>query len=109
MVQPVNKLLSYQFGPEQANEKHRINLTQHLSYLRDHKDTRTVTITEAESRPYYYNLYKFLSAAGYPDDMHWIIMRVNGMNSPEEFDNSVKTLRIPSIQIVDDIINMAKG
>lgn len=53
-----------------------------------------------------YSFYGYLTSINVPKKLHYLTMRVNGMFSPLEFDESIKTLIIPDEIIVNDLIKL---
>lgn len=43
---------------------------------------------------------------GYQQHYHWIIMRVNGLRSPDEYHEEILDLLIPSTDTIAKLINM---
>lgn len=99
----VNNLISYNYPPMSAEPAYRIKLAPYLDYLRKHKDTRIIPVQQANARPYYYNLYGYLGAQGYDNILHWIIMKLSDLPSPEAFDDKVSFLVVPSISLIEEI------
>lgn len=99
----VNNLISYNYPPMSAEPAYRIKLAPYLDYLRKHKDTKTIPVQQATARPYYYNLYGYLRSQGYDNILHWIIMKMSDLPSPEAFDEKVETLVVPNISLIDEI------
>ena len=85
------------------NQKFRVVLEDHMTYLRTHEKTRVIDIEPVYAYKYSGDLSSLLTHYGYPVEMHWIIMRANNFNSFHEKTDDVRTLVIPSSDIVERI------
>ena len=47
--------------------------------------------------------FDFLQHMKIPHSQHWIIMRVNDMTSPTQFDGRMKTMKMPDFATVEEI------
>lgn len=99
----VNRLINYNYPEISAEPKYRAKVIPYLNYLRNHKDTKIIAVSQSSARPYYHNLYGYLTSLGYDVSLHWPIMVLSGLPSPEALDETVKTLTIPSIALIDEI------
>lgn len=104
----VNELVTYTLPHYAANPRLRNVLITHRKYLREHESTTSMAVDLKVARPYLYNLYGYLTTVKIPSQLHWIILMLSDMNSPEDFDATVKALHIPSIATIDEIISVAK-
>lgn len=109
MTQPLNKLATINWAMPVADPRYRSVLESHMLYLRSHKDTRVMYVTQAEARPYYYNLYAYLNDLKFAPEMFWVIMRASNLYSSEDFNESVRELIVPPLSVVLDIITTAKS
>jgi hypothetical protein len=71
-------------------------LEDYMTILRNSSDTVTITVEPATALKYRGDLYGLLVELNYPPYMAWIIMRMNNMNSPVDYDETILTLLTPS-------------
>ena len=84
-------------------EEFRHVLELHLEYLRSHPTTQIVSPDEQQTIFYQKDFYGFLTYQRVPQHLHWIIMRMNFMYSPEEFTPEYKQLLQPLASTIDII------
>jgi len=85
--------------------EYRKVVEDHLTLIRNHSTTQRVTIPIDDLHRYKWNLTGYLStiSASPSQDLFWIIMRVSGYLSNEEFDGTNDQLLIPSNSVLEDI------
>jgi hypothetical protein len=66
--------------------------------------TSTVEITLDLEYRFRGDFYKLLQQMKYPQDMFWIIMRINGLHSPIDYDGNLGTLLVPSRHTLDTLV-----
>ena len=92
------------------DSKHvRAVLFNNRSRLLASRFTVTVNTDGLNATKFKYNLYGYLNDIKVEDTLHWITMVMNNMTNPEQFDDSIKELKIPDITAVQDILNMANS
>lgn len=104
----VNDLVTYTLPHYSANPRLRNVLLTHRTYLRNHKSTEIRVVDKNKARPFYYNLYGFLTTIKIPSQLHWIVLMLSDMNSGEDFDGSIEILHIPDIAVIEEIMSVAK-
>lgn len=77
------------------NQGLRNSLEAHLSYLRNSKSTTTQMVDQHQVIVYHGDLFGYLTMAGVKACYHWVIMRLNGLHSPRDFDERITALQIP--------------
>ncbi len=88
-------------GPEvYYDPDFRALLEAHIPYLRVSEATRTMAVDLSKTAVYRGDFYGFLNAVGIPAYFHWIIMRLNDMSSPTEFDEKKTFLLVPEDRII---------
>lgn len=78
----------------------------HLTYLRKSSDTKIITIESQVAYKYEGDLFGLLYHYSYPKQLHWLIMRMNGITTPTDTTFKLSTLLIPNPQTVDRIKNV---
>lgn len=78
-------------------------LEDHLTYLRDHDRTTVLDVEPSDAVKYQHDLQGLLLKYRIPTHHHWLVMRLNGMTSPTEMDDTHLRLMIPPQDAVDRI------
>lgn len=73
----------------------RNSLEAHLSYLRNSKSTVTQPVDQHQVIVYHGDLFGYLTKANVKACYHWVVMRLNSMHSPRDFDETFRTLLVP--------------
>lgn len=76
----------------------------HLTYLKDHPSTETITIDPQTAVRGDGDLVSVLLDYTIPKHQHWMIMRLNGMSSPMDYTQDRTTLRIPGTNVLEQLI-----
>lgn len=71
-------------------------LEDYMTTLRNSADTVTISVEPAVALKYRGDLVGLLTELNYPAYMAWIIMRMNNMNSPSDYDESILMLLTPN-------------
>lgn len=83
-------------------------IEDHLAFLRSHEDTTIMDLQPNEAYRWTADLFGFLNSKGVPSYLHWTVMRMNGMTSPTEMDENVRTLMVPSVKIMTTLVNIQR-
>lgn len=78
-------------------------LESYLPTLRISRNTTSRVVTKHDANRFTTDLDGYLYAISIPAYMHWIIMRVNGMRSPQDFTTETEYLYIPSMEELEQI------
>ncbi len=81
----------------------KVVLESHLTFFRNHTSTQTLPVTENEAYRFEGDLYGLLHSFNIPTQYHYLIMRMNDFTSPHDATDSIKSLRIPSDTLVENI------
>lgn len=84
---------------------HRLMET-HMRWLREQVTLRVVEVQDQLVYKFEGDLFGLLRVLGIDDQYHWLTMRLNGMNSPLEFDKRFSQLKLPSPDVVDRIMSI---
>jgi hypothetical protein len=85
------------------NPSFRVVLEYHLEWLRTRPRTVQAEIPLNMALRHEFDLFGFLKEIGIPEQLHWIVMRVNGLTSPEQFRTDSPVLLIPDIADIDEL------
>lgn len=96
--------LAYKDGPAiYYDASFRAVLEDHMTYLRNHEQTTLQQLEPHLVNKWRGDLFGFLSTLNIPAHYHWLIMRLNSMSAPTDFDLNVETLMLPSTSEVEKI------
>jgi hypothetical protein len=70
------------------SDQFRLTFESHIEWIRKHVDTEMIQVDAYKARVYKYDFYSYLNAVGIPRDLHWPLLRLNGMVHPRDFDDS---------------------
>ena len=73
----------------------RNNIENHLEYLRTSGKSSLLTIEPYKLVKYTGDFYGLLNTLQINQDIHWIVMRVNDMVNPIEFDEQMTEILVP--------------
>lgn len=86
----------------------RLLVETHLHWLRAQNVSDQVVINEQLAYKYEGDLFGALTELGIPDEMHWTILRMNGLTSPTEFKGDAAVLMVPSRETLNSLKTMAE-
>jgi len=82
----------------------RAVLESHLNWLRSHETTRSMVVAANDAYRFGGDFYRYLYSLGSINRAYfWVIMRLNDMVSPNQFDTSIESILIPSIETLEKI------
>lgn len=81
----------------------RIDLEDHMTYLRTHPSTTKVIVDPVYSYKYVGDLSSLLLQYNVPVYLHWVIMRVNNFTSFADATDKLTTLLIPDTTEIERI------
>lgn len=81
----------------------KIMVETHLNNIRSNANTNSIPLTEEEINKNLYDFYGYLKSINIKMEYWWIILRVNNMHSPDEFDFDKRVIQIPSTRTLDNI------
>ncbi len=88
------------------DDKLRQLITTHKTYIREHSTTAVSTINNSEMMVHQYNLYGYLNKIGINTSLHWIVLMINGIQTPTDFTVGMDSLLIPDLRLIEEIITM---
>lgn len=81
----------------------RALLEASLDLIRNDSSTSQARIDEHKARIYRRDFYTYLKNVGIQYEYHWIIMRLNNMRSPYDFDETVSVIYVPSESMINKL------
>lgn len=81
-------------------EDYRIFVESMTGWLRTQSQDRVVSIIPETGYLYRFDLTSFLLDNKVPLEDHWLVMRVNGLTTPQEFDETVTALIVPAQELI---------
>ena len=91
----LNKILLNPGADIYYDPKFRIILEDHMTYLKNLASTKTVEIDMNRSYKYEGDFYGLLYDMGISPYLHFIILRMNDLTSPANYNNQIRQLIIP--------------
>ena len=80
-------------------------IESHLKYLREHLNTQSIRLDPHIEYEYAGDFYGLLQAMGYPHDIQWILMRVNGLHSPIDYTGELETILVPPDAVITMLLS----
>lgn len=78
----------------------------HLSYFRNNNEFTILNIEPAIAYKYEGDLFGLLSYYNVPFEYHWLVMRINKMNNPNQNSSTLNNVLIPNRTTVERIKNI---
>ena len=103
MAMPIHQLASPSGAALYYDANFRTTLESHLDYLKNHPETRLIQLDPHDAYKYEFDLCGLLSKLGLPQQYHWVVMRVNEMVSPQQLTEETTRIKIPSINVIENI------
>lgn len=85
------------------NDVFRSVLEDHLTLLKNHSETKVITVEPMIAYRFEFDFFSMLSYFGLPSHLHWLIMRMNDFLSPLDNTRDLTNIIIPSGTTVDTI------
>ena len=85
------------------NEEFKKILEDHLSVFK--ADTITLDVNPVDANRFEYDLFSVLRELKVDPKLHWITMRVNGMNSPMDYKKEMLKLEIPNVDKFESLLS----
>lgn len=105
MAKKIHSLLRDMGGEITYSEEFKQVLEDHISVIQADPTTEVVEIEPQVAYANEGDLTAVLDHYNMPMEQHWLIMRVNGMTSPQEFRAETRTLLFPSTTTFDSILS----
>lgn len=90
------------------DDSFRAVLEDHMTYLRTHPQSRIIQVEPHVADRWAGDLYGLLISLNIAPYLHWVIMRMNGMLSPQDCDGQLRALQIPYNKVLETIKNVHK-
>ena len=81
----------------------RVTLHSHIPKLKSSTETTTLNVEPLEGYKYVGDFYGLLQYKNIPMHYHWLIMMMNGMISPCDYDGETLTFILPNFMEVERI------
>ena len=80
----------------------RAVLEDHMTWLRNHRSTRSIKVANSDAYRFEGDFYRYLSSLGtISRGYFWVIMRLNKMTSPQDFGVETDTILVPSAETLE--------
>lgn len=88
------------------DEAFRTVIEHHLSYLRNNRNNAYIDLTPRDTVVWKGNFYGLLYEKRIPVEQHWIIMRLNGLDSTMDFKGDFDRIYLPDPERLNKIRDM---
>lgn len=88
------------------DERFRLLIEQHLNALITFQGNVYLTVSPMEFEVWAGNLYGYLHSQNIPIEQHWIIMRMNNMDSTLDFSDVLVNLILPDMEQITKLREM---
>lgn len=78
-------------------------LEDHMTFLTQSRSITTIPVDGQKSYKYEGDLFGLLEILNVPHALHWLVMRMNGMRSPNEVNAELRSLIVPQSELIDRI------
>lgn len=78
-------------------------LEDHLTYLQTHPSTRQIAIDPEQAYRFEGDLWGLMSHYNVPMHLHYLVMRMNGLSSPQDSSVGITFLLVPNPNVVNQI------
>lgn len=80
-------------------------LEDHMTYLRHHEKTRVVLFEPFLHVKYRFDFYSALNELGVEQYLHWVVLRMNFLDSPHQPFDHLEVIVVPDPSIVTQILS----
>lgn len=70
-------------------------LEDHMTYLRTHSETQVMAVDPMQLHVHEFDLTGLLNVLGIPMHLHWVVMRMNRLNTLTEVPQDITRLLVP--------------
>ena len=99
--------LEVPMGPDEYYDPaFRVVLGTHYTYLRNLATNRIRTVTSFQETKYRGDFYGLLTDMQIPRQFFYIILRLNDLASPDDFDVGMQNILVPDTSIIEMIRNI---
>ena len=100
-------LLSYLRDTENLSSEEELHLTDnHVSWLRSHKDTKTIHVEGLDADRFTGDFYGLLVETSVDRRYHYTVLKVNGLLSSSDYDGKQQALVLPSMAAMDRVFTL---
>lgn len=99
----IDNLMSSEGDQIYYTEAFRNVLEDHMPFFRNHPSTKYVSITPAYAYANDKDFIGLLNTLNVPRYLHWLIMRMNDLSSPQDFDGLTLSIITPDPTLVQRI------
>ena len=85
------------------SEEFKTVIESHLSFIRQASTTKVMTVTSDNVRIFKHDFYGLLTSIRIQPRDFWIILRINNMHNPQEFDETKSVIFVPENRMLEQI------
>jgi hypothetical protein len=105
VTNPIDALMVRDDVPIYYDADFRVILESHLEYFRTNPNTTAIDIPAIDADKFKGDLWGLLLSKNIPPYLHWLVMRLTGLTSPNASDTLVTRVLIPASTDLNRIIN----
>jgi hypothetical protein len=99
----VDKLMISPCADWLYSEEFKVVIESHLGFIRQSSSTKVMTITPENVRIFKNDFYGLLTSIKIKPRDFWIILRINNMHNPQEFDETKNVVFVPDNRTLQHI------
>lgn len=80
-------------------------IEDHIELICSDEHSSEITVSNVDAAVYHGDFNGLLLANGVEHNLHWIIMRMNGLTSPMQYTSDNTTIRLPDISYINILVN----
>lgn len=81
----------------------RVVIEDHMTFLREHPQTSMIEVSSYLAYKYEGDFFGLLEQLNQPAQFHWIIMRMNKLTSPVYSENTINSVLVPAVDVIERI------
>jgi hypothetical protein len=97
----INDLASTSGPDVYYDQKFRVVLEDHMTFLRQHPQTTMQQIKFRDAFKFEGDLSGLLYELSIPIELHWLVMRMNYFTSPVQNDETLKSVLVPEKSVIE--------
>lgn len=99
----VNKLMIDPGADWLYSPEFKTLIESHLNFIRTDPSTKVITVTPDNVSIYRHDFYGLLTSIKIKPRDFWVILRLNNMHNPQEFNESTSILYVPDNRLLEQI------
>lgn len=76
----------------------------YMAWLRNHSKSTVLAVDDHTAYKYEGDFYGLLAVMGVSHHLHWLVLRVNDLTNPMDFDQSITGITVPDPKVIQRIV-----